>query len=76
MLITNVSYLSSIFLEYIQSLRLEDVKFQWFSKHLYKQRIIPVVLLLPIDLDLIQFFTNGIKMTVEKKVQSFINIDE
>ena len=43
---------------------------------LYKQRTIPGVLLIPTNLNEIQFEINGLNMIVEKKIQSFHNIYE
>ena len=38
---------------------------QWYCKPLYKQRIMSVVLSIPIGFNAIQFETNGFKMIVK-----------
>ena len=43
---------------------------------LYKQGTIPDKLLITINLNEIQFETNGVNMIVENKIQSFNNIYE
>ena len=53
-----------------------DSKSQWYCKPLYKQRIMPGVLLIHIGLNEIQFETNGLEMIVENKLRSFLNLHE
>ena len=44
--------------------RLEGSKFQWYCKPLYKQRIMPSVLSIPINLNEIQFEKKCLKIIV------------
>ena len=55
---------------------MESSKFQWYCKPLYKQRTMPGMLFIPMNLNKIQLKNNCLKMIVENNLQSFKDIYE